>query len=194
VKSKFHAYLLCMKLCSINNCSGKHYCRGFCNKHYQRFMRYDGNTDLPPSRSQQLLEQGKSFCPCCDKTKPLSEFGKDQQNLTEIRRYCKDCESEKSKTQYTKHLRRVKSTRLKYRFGISMDDYDKMLTEQNSVCKICKRTPTPGNLLSVDHNHATEHIRGLLCQNCNAGLGMFQDDPEILERAIRYLKGNGVYV
>lgn len=182
-----------MKLCSITGCSGKHHCLGLCTKHYQRHSRY-GHTDLPPSRSEQLFKEGKAYCSCCETTKPLIEFGDDAHTVTGKRRYCSKCESDKSKTQYTKHIRRVKNRRLKHLFGISIDDYDKMALEQNGTCKICNRTPTSGNLLSVDHNHATEDIRGLLCQNCNAGLGMFQDDPIILERAIRYLKGNGVYV
>lgn len=61
-----------------------------------------------------------------------------------------------------------------------------MLEEQGGVCKICKAPPLEKRL-SVDHHHDSGAIRGLLCSNCNTGVGMFRDDRAILEAAIRYL-------
>jgi hypothetical protein len=67
-----------------------------------------------------------------------------------------------------------------------------MYEEQNGVCWICeKRTRGRGeekNTLAVDHNHKTGKIRGLLCSNCNTGLGNLRDSIELLEKAITYLK------
>lgn len=81
------------------------------------------------------------------------------------------------------------------RFGITKEEFDQMLLEQNGVCAICKKPETRIYFktkriadLAVDHNHATDDIRGLLCSRCNCGLGMFLDNPDLLLAAIDYLK------
>ena len=63
---------------------------------------------------------------------------------------------------------------------------------QNGCCAICKGEE-PSDFkgrLSIDHDHSSGKIRGLLCMKCNSGLGMFNDDEDILLNAIKYLKGN----
>jgi len=63
------------------------------------------------------------------------------------------------------------------------------LTEETldmEVCQICKQKPVNRNLC-IDHDHTTEKFRGLLCNNCNTGLGMFKDSCECLQSAIKYL-------
>jgi hypothetical protein len=71
-------------------------------------------------------------------------------------------------------------------YGISVEQYEAMKKEQDGCCVICRTTPDI-NLL-VDHDHVTGAVRGLLCRLCNTALGSFRDDPELLERAITYLK------
>lgn len=72
-----------------------------------------------------------------------------------------------------------------------------MIEEQDNKCAICGQEETAKNngidvnKLAVDHDHVTGRVRGLLCKACNNGLGHFQDDPELLEAAIRYLKEHG---
>lgn len=78
-------------------------------------------------------------------------------------------------------------------FGINAADYQKMLVEQNGVCAICERPETKieGDrirMLSVDHNHTTGAVRGLLCANCNMAIGYACDDVSVLQRAIAYLR------
>jgi len=79
-------------------------------------------------------------------------------------------------------------------YGITREDFDKIATEQGGVCAICKQPPYVDHpdprkkRLSVDHNHVTRQIRGLLCDKCNIGLGVFQDSPELLAAAIIYLQ------
>ena len=78
---------------------------------------------------------------------------------------------------------------LKYTFGITVADYDALMQKQNGQCAICGTTdPAPMSCLFVDHDHATDRIRGLLCFHCNSGLGHFRDDPVILEIALDYLR------
>jgi hypothetical protein len=66
---------------------------------------------------------------------------------------------------------------------------EEYVAEHRGVCEICGETnPTDKRSLAVDHDHATGAFRGLLCDNCNRGLGLFRDDPVRLQRAIWYLR------
>lgn len=56
----------------------------------------------------------------------------------------------------------------------------------HEVCPICQNYY--GDELVLDHNHETEEVRGLLCRNCNSGLGLFKDDIDNFARAIDYLR------
>lgn len=76
---------------------------------------------------------------------------------------------------------------LRKTYGISLEDYQSILSVQGGVCAICKKTPSDNISLHVDHDHKTGFIRGLLCYQCNDGLGNFKDNKELLEKAIRYL-------
>lgn len=90
--------------------------------------------------------------------------------------------------------RRKKHNQLRLKYGIGMTDYDRMLALQNGVCAICGGVNAPAAkrglvpALHVDHTHKTGAVRGLLCEQCNRGLGMFRDDPERLRTAITYLE------
>ena len=65
-----------------------------------------------------------------------------------------------------------------------------MLEAQDGVCAICGKTPQQNiKRLYVDHDHETGDVRGLLCQQCNIGLGAFRDDKAVLHKAIKYLCG-----
>ena len=79
------------------------------------------------------------------------------------------------------------NSQLKYKFGITLSQFNEMSKQQNDCCLICNKPETNGNRLSVDHCHKTGKIRGLLCDSCNVGLGRFKDDKTILEQAVKYL-------
>ena len=68
---------------------------------------------------------------------------------------------------------------------LSFEEYNLMLESQGNTCAICKQESVTS--LCVDHCHKSGDVRGILCSNCNAGLGMFKDDPNILKKAINYL-------
>ena len=80
------------------------------------------------------------------------------------------------------------SKRMKRLFGISIEDYNKKLIEQNGVCSICKNACKSGKKLAIDHCHTSGKVRGLLCTNCNTGIGVFQENNEFLLGAIQYLQ------
>lgn len=78
----------------------------------------------------------------------------------------------------------------KYRiyYGISIDDYNEIFIKQDGCCRICKRHQSElKRKLSVDHNHETSEIRGLLCNKCNQAIGLLNDDPELLDSAKEYV-------
>ncbi len=80
---------------------------------------------------------------------------------------------------------------LKKFYGLTVEQYDQMRAEQANVCAICQTHPTAKKgSFHVDHNHNTGKIRGLLCHNCNVGLGVFKDDTALLTKAIEYLDIN----
>lgn len=85
---------------------------------------------------------------------------------------------------------------LRRRYGIGVEDYNRMIEAQNGLCAVCKQPerlvrhgrPSP---LMVDHNHLTGRVRGLLCARCNLGLAWLEDAPgrldELLASAVEYL-------
>lgn len=79
----------------------------------------------------------------------------------------------------------------KYRYGIDEVAFQRMATEQDSRCAICRDPFSFDYNTHVDHDHATKKIRGLLCGRCNRGLGLMKDSPEILEAAAVYLRKHG---
>ena len=76
---------------------------------------------------------------------------------------------------------------LKKQYGLTVEQYQAMLAAQHGVCAICKKPPTKRRL-DVDHDHADGHVRQLLCERCNKGLGCFEDSLQLLETAVRYMR------
>jgi hypothetical protein len=73
-------------------------------------------------------------------------------------------------------------------YGIGIEDYNNIYKQQNGLCACCERVPKPGQRLHVDHSHANGEIRGLLCTKCNPGIGFFEENIELLQKAIAYLE------
>lgn len=79
----------------------------------------------------------------------------------------------------------------KCRYGITIEDYNTMFLSQQGVCAICGNKQIDSKKhLDIDHCHTTKTVRGLLCWDCNIGISKFKDQPELLEKAIIYLKGS----
>src|SRR6266446_1969785 len=93
---------------------------------------------------------------------------------------------------YPKHKdaikQRVKENMRFRKYGITKERFDALLIAQDYRCRVC-RTDDPGSHdWNVDHDHVTNKVRGLLCANCNFGLGHFKDNPETLRAAAVYLE------
>ena len=132
-------------------------------------------------------------CLDCKETLPLHKFykkGKYRQS------YCVDCQRERSKgrtnfKKYTSEELRERHLRLTY--GLSLEDYDKLLEKQENLCAICKKPNTSKRPFHVDHCHTTKKVRGLLCITCNTMLGRIETNPEILKNLNTYLSGDYDY-
>lgn len=99
----------------------------------------------------------------------------------------------KQKSVKSKNPRARQSGYFKYRFGITLEDYERMHSEQGGVCAICEKPETVVyrgvvRNLCVDHDHVTGQVRGLLCHACNIAIGNFRDDPFLLEAGAAYLR------
>jgi hypothetical protein len=124
----------------------------------------------------------EQICGDCKTIKEVTEFGVDHARPNGLKAYCNDC---------------VKARWFVSKYGITSDEYADMLAAQNGVCAICslpERTlSNRGNLksLSVDHDHATGEVRGLLCDDCNVALGRMHDGADRLISAAMYLTTRG---
>lgn len=134
------------------------------------------------------------ICTTCTIEQNIDQFGKYKNRDKEYRRCT--CHSCRNKYQAKRYLNfpevkeRMKKTArengLKRQYNLTEEDYNKMFKDQNGRCKVCKNPSD--KTLNVDHCHTTGKIRGLLCWNCNMGIGYFKDNTEYLTNAINYLK------
>lgn len=88
-------------------------------------------------------------------------------------RHCKKC---------------AREHRLMRTYGLARGQYDAMYEEQSGHCAGCEVELEEGRNLSVDHDHSTGAVRGLLCSDCNLGLGKLRDDPALLRRLAEYVE------
>ena len=96
--------------------------------------------------------------------------------------------SEKQAEYYQNNKDDWHSRLIERNYGITSEDYDLMLSNQENVCAICEDECISGKKLAVDHNHDTGEVRGLLCCKCNRGLGNFNDNLDLLRSAVLYLE------
>lgn len=161
-----------------------------------------GKTKLNTLDSRELKSQGLKHCPKCKVAKPFADFGLNKASYDGLASHCIICireitntrnanpvVKEKKQAKYKRDKSKVRDSRLKMKFGISLEEYNNKLKEQNGICPGCGMTPEQnGKDFAVDHNHETGMVRGLLCSRCNAGLGFLQDNINICNNIIRYIE------
>lgn len=131
-------------------------------------------------------------CSFCHRELSLDYFHKDSSSSDNLYCYCKECVSLKNK-KYTRNPEDSRKNHLKKTFNLTEKDYNNLLEKQHGVCAICGKPEISlykGAIrnLAIDHNHKTGEIRGLLCRNCNLGVGYFNDNIETIEKVLQYLK------
>ena len=127
---------------------------------------------------------GYKRCPDCEEVKPLEEFPLSRSTASGRHPYCKPCHNARGKETVSRLYGSSRHYHLVRRYGIGADEVDRMVTEQKGLCAICREAPAE----HVDHCHETGLVRGILCFNCNGGLGQFKDRVDILRKAIDYLE------
>lgn len=152
-------------------------------------------------------------CITCGKEKEKTDFYPNgytrKDGSKKIRNDCKDCCRSRRKQYFQNPDKRKKINQrrrkdyisdngkrrglnkiyaLKNLYGLTFEQFEQMLKDQNNKCAICgKHENEIRRGLFVDHNRETKEVRGLLCQNCNAGIGHFKESESLLYTAINYL-------
>lgn len=143
-------------------------------------------------------------CCRCKEIKLQSDFHKDKSRVDGHAPVCKSCKQIDSKKYsrllYNKEYFTTDNGRytrykymLKYYYRLSEEDFQEMLDTTKGVCPVCQRGFTydrSGTKIVIDHCHSTGMIRGLLCSDCNSGLGLIGDTYESSVRLLKYLKDN----
>lgn len=146
-----------------------------CHKGYKT-DKYDKIKNI-----KSLLKDNLKQCSKCKETKKLNEFNNDKSTITRKTSHCKNCIS----LRFTKE--KLRDLHYKTRYKLELGTYDILYESLNGKCQICNRK---FDKLYIDHCHITGIVRGLLCNKCNSGLGMLEDNRQYLENAISYLDKN----
>jgi hypothetical protein len=129
-------------------------------------------------------EPETKVCTLCNQEKPIKRFPFQYKKNYRYNQ-CSTCRSERR----TPEGKYKKGRRAKWKelgIDITFEQYEELLKKQNNKCLICGEE-SKGRKLAVDHCHETGEVRGLLCGNCNQGLGLFKDDPELMQKAAEYV-------
>ena len=178
--------------------------RGVCQGCLRRHSRCGTEDTLAPSKNAPRIPMSVVFTekPCgeCKTVKKIEEFSLDRKATDGRQGRCKSCFSARYRASFAADPSKYRARQLWCNFRITLEQYDKILADQGGVCAVCRREPPSARNFSVDHNHTCcpgkkscgKCNRGLLCSNCNMGIGLFADDPVRLMRAINYLGGDGM--
>ena len=155
-------------------------------------------------------------CPTCNTAKPLVDFCKDNRRSDKRYYQCRECARVAYQNYSSKNPEKILNKQRSYRrnnreqvkksrdvylkqnvlkirqqyirkYGITYEQMEEMFVSQNGKCGICEKEFVDRRTMHIDHNHSTNKVRKLLCENCNRGLGGFKDNVEILKKAIDYL-------
>jgi hypothetical protein len=144
------------------------------------------------------MSTATKHCSRCGSTRPVEEFNRDRGRKDGRHPVCRPCirdyrieRREKDRATMRAYYEGPGRAReLMRRYGLTVDDVDRMLEAQAGACAVCGHVPIDDDpILVVDHDHATGHVRGMLCRPCNSGIGHLRDDPELIRAALAYLEG-----
>jgi Recombination endonuclease VII len=139
--------------------------------HYRRRREAMGKS----VRERVAVPAGHKLCRTCGEVKPHSEWHRNATASDGLSTRCKACRAVQGRRGH-----------LKRQYGITEPERDVLIASRGGVCCICLAA-APAH---VDHCHETGRVRGVLCFSCNAALGHFKDQPEVIRRAAAYVEGN----
>lgn len=163
--------------CIFPGCGRKHHCKGLCAVHDKQ--RKAGNELTPikgTRRAPAPAPTGMKFCPECSTFLPVSEFRSNRSrksNLLQVTTYCATC---------------IGHRQIATKLGVPIEEARSL--RNVDTCEICERVYPGFSGLTVDHDHSTGEVRGVLCRSDNSLLGFAGDLPEIMENAARYIEKN----
>jgi len=138
------------------------------------------------------------YCSDCKTNKDSNNFHKSKRTKSGFSNICKTCSAIRKSKYNSENPMKRRQLHIQYEFGLSWDLYEYKFESQHGCCAICK---TPLRLhkgidsdlpvACVDHNHSTGEVRGLLCTDCNLGLGKFKDSLDYINSASEYLTQYG---
>jgi Recombination endonuclease VII len=134
------------------------------------------------------------LCVRCPETDP-TQFYADKRKKNGLSSWCKRCFHLDHLVKYQSDPQKYRDKARQRRYGLTREAYDALFEAQDGRCAVCRKEETAVNQygeksLPVDHDHLTGQVRGLVCDECNKGLGFFHDDPELLEAAATYLRAH----
>jgi len=154
-----------------------------CRDKYRTYYQNNRDRYRANAKAAYLRRVAERICVCCGEQLP------EDHDLKQCPA-CTQRHNPKSLNWHRKHPGRDYSNKLKRVYGISVELFESLLAAQHGRCAICG-TGRPGgghNRWHVDHAHRSGDVRGILCNNCNVGLGYFRDAAELLEAAAKYLR------
>lgn len=190
-------------LCQIDGCTRPHKARGLCQTHYAQRLR---GAEFSPIRSRVREKPPECIEEGC--TEPVKSKGLCKMHYQRLLRHGHTQYRDRKKPgkhcmidgcdniMYAKNLchQHYIKQRNWQNHGVDAARYQEMLHNQGGTCAICKKCENSTDKasgktkdLAIDHDHKTGKIRDLLCSSCNRGLGLFKDDPELLNKARNYL-------
>ena len=149
----------------------------------------------PCERKNRSSSNPKKWCPLCELWKEKQFFNKSKSRSDGLCAFCVECGRAKQRDIHKKDPDLMRSRHFARTYGISIEEYNALFQSQKGLCLICER-PESGYFrgepkrLAIDHCHETGKVRGLLCSNCNRGIGFFQEDKKRMLSAIQYLEKN----
>ncbi len=195
--------------CSVEGCIAPHCAKGLCDNHYRQSKNKPRRPNRPCDWCGEQLSMDRSplsrYCPDC---KPVAKnfaaaqrAGKNVRKVvSRVGRICMECQGPIDPTmhrrrrlcseecQQANRRRYDRSVWLQRIYGITLEEYERMEREQDYRCAICRTDEKPSRgSWCVDHDHETGRVRGLLCFDCNSGVGHLKDDAIAWLRAARYL-------
>jgi len=152
---------------------------------------------MPGNRKLQSVDPAGRNCSTCKNFLPWDCFYPRKGRDSGLSAYCSSCKTcNRIKTKkwieqygFENHIQR--------HYGMTLDDWNYLIKVQDGKCAICRsefdkrvslKVSSRFSRLSVDHNHQTNKVRGLLCNSCNQGLGLFEENPEFLRNAAIYIE------
>lgn len=132
-------------------------------------------------------------CPVCKQALPPEAYNRNKRDKSGLAWACRPCQRASQRKQFQKPHAKQRSWEraIERRYGITADEFNVKFAAQGYGCAVCGSDQHKGQNWNVDHDHETGVVRGILCRDCNHGIGALHDSPMLLRAAAEYLEQHG---